>query len=355
MEQFKPYSMKDLNSIKWNGLTVISTFSGCGGSSLGYALAGFKVLGALEFDDEAAATYRANFPGKPVVQEDVRKISGDELLNRIVGEEKAIDFELDLLDGSPPCAGFSTAGRRQKGWGEEREYSGQKQRVDDLFWEFARLVDQIRPKVFVGENVTGLAKGVSKGYFNEILQLFRSKGYVVKATIIDSSLLGVPQKRERVFFLGFRANLGIQPSYPRPLKGKPMTVRQALEGVPDGPEEETVSYIPKSMRELLPLLKPGQDGSSIKGPGSWFSLSRLRWDKPCRTVQASHGKAAGCACIHPEEDRRLTIPELRRVCAFPDDFVLTGPYHERWERLGRSVPPLVTKAIGLEIHRRLTT
>lgn len=220
------------------------------------------------------------------------------------------------------------------------------------------MIEETQPRAFVGENVTGMVKGVSKGYFNEILGLLRSKGYIVGCRQIDSSLLGVPQKRERIFFIGFREDLNILPDFPRPLGGKIVSVREALTG--KGPrklavkqrgevdDEEFNQSIPPSMVKMLAQLKSGMSGSDITG-GGWFSLRRLFWDKPCYTVQASHGAAAASSVIHPDENRRLTIPELRRMCAFPDDFILTGDYKERFERLGRSVPPFVTRAIGWKL------
>lgn len=356
--RYAPYLMEDVRKVRHNGYKVISTFSGCGGSSLGYRMAGFKVLAASEFDKQAADTYEANFPDTPVLRDDIRELKGRDLL-KSVGLEVG---QLDVLDGSPPCASFSTAGKREKHWGEVRDYSGQKQRTDDLFWEFARMIEETQPRAFVGENVTGMVKGVSKGYFNEILALLRSKGYIVGCRQIDSSLLGVPQKRERIFFIGFREDLNILPDFPRPLGGKIVSVKQALKsGGPrnlsvkergEADDEEFNQNIPPSMVKMLAQLKPGMSGSDITG-GGWFSLRRLFWDKPCYTVQASHGQAAASSVIHPDEDRRLTIPELRRVCAFPDDFILTGDYKERFERLGRSVPPFVTRAIGFKLAASL--
>lgn len=374
--RYEPYLMADVRLVPFNKYKVISTFSGCGGSSLGYRMAGFNVLAASEFDKQAADTYEANFPGTLVLRGDIRELTGVDLLRKVnlkVGQ-------LDVLDGSPPCASFSTAGKREKHWGTVKDYSGQKQRTDDLFWEFARMIEETRPRAFVGENVTGMIKGVSKGYFNDILELLRSKGYIVGCKRIDSSFLGVPQKRERLFFIGFREDLNILPDFPRPIGGEIVSVREALtQGGPreldvkqrgEVDDEEFNQSIPPSMVKMLAKLKPGKSGSDIKRQeearailktswykeataGGWFSLRRLIWDEPCPTVQASHGTAAASSSIHPEENRRLTIPELRRVCAFPEDFILTGDYKERFERLGRSVPPFVTRAIGWKLAESL--
>src|SRR5262249_48769124 len=137
--------------------------------------------------------------------------------------------EIDVLEGSPPCASFSTAGKRDKGWGRVRPYSDTRQRTDDLFFEFARLVAGLRPKVFVAENVSGLVKGVAKGYFLQVLPALKAAGggYRVTAKLLDAQWLGVPQARQRLFFVGVRADLGLEPAFPAPLPYR-YSIRDAL-------------------------------------------------------------------------------------------------------------------------------
>jgi DNA (cytosine-5)-methyltransferase 1 len=365
--------MADLKRLPLNGYTVISTFSGCGGSSLGYKLAGFDVGAALEFDKEAADTYEANFPNTPVLRKDIRETSGAELL----AAAKLKPGEVDVLDGSPPCASFSTAGKREKGWGKEGKYSGTKQRMDDLFWEYARILDELRPRAFVAENVSGLLKGPAVGYFNEIRELLCSKGYRVRCQLLDAALLGVPQKRERLFFIGLRDDLDIEPPFPQPFpqpfQTSPRTLRQALDGLVGVIEKETWERS-TAVAYLLRFMKPGMTGNEVikgilrggipmpalsdgdfvekwlrKMPGenAYFSLVRLRWDEPVPTVQASHGpRGVATSHIHPDEDRKLSIAELKRVGTFPDDFILTGDFAQQWERIGRAVPPRMLFAIA---------
>lgn len=375
--RYKPYLMSDVHRIPLGKLKAISTFSGCGGSSLGYRLAGVKVCAASEFDKEAADTYEENFPDTPVSRDDIRKMKGSDLLD--LAKVKS----LDILDGSPPCASFSTAGRREEGWGKVRDYSGQKQRTDDLFWEFARILNEIQPRAFVAENVSGMTKGVAKGYFNEIIELLRSQGYQVGCRLVDASLLGVPQKRERIFFVGFRNDLNLQPVYPRPLPTPVVTVREALEGVSTtgDPVEFEKGYVSPMMAEYIPKIQCGKNGADViekewsekrkkeEQPvdwkqqqkqkrqeeelrRAWFNLMRLDWGRPSFTALAEQGRGPG-GLLHPDFDRRLTIPELRRISSFPDDFKLTGPYDERWERIGRAVPPFMLRAIAAEIRRVL--
>ena len=152
-------SMAAIRALPWNGLEVALTFAGAGGSSTGYRMAGYRVLYANEFIEAARDTYRANAASTTILDgRDIRTVKASDILKAI--DRKA--GELDVLDGSPPCSSFSTAGKREKGWNTVKKYSDGAQRSDDLFYEFARLVEGIRPRVFVAENVSGLVKGTSR-------------------------------------------------------------------------------------------------------------------------------------------------------------------------------------------------
>ena len=140
-----------------NLFSVVSMFAGGGGSSTGYRLAGGNVLAINEFVPMAQETYTANYPDTHIFKEDIRKLTGESILNKI-GLNKG---ELDILDGSPPCASFSIAGAKEKMWGKVKKYSDTEQRTDDLFFEFARILNDIQPKVFVCENVAGITSGES--------------------------------------------------------------------------------------------------------------------------------------------------------------------------------------------------
>src|SRR4051812_23563290 len=147
--------MADIAAVPWNGFNAVSTFSGCGGSSLGYRMAGFRVLWCNEFIAAARETYRANAADYTVIDSrDIRQVKPEDVLSTI----KMQPGQLDLLDGSPPCASFSMAGKRSALWGKTKKYSETAQRTDDLFFEFARLIRGIQPKVFVAENVAGLVR-----------------------------------------------------------------------------------------------------------------------------------------------------------------------------------------------------
>ena len=158
---YKIPSMVEIEATPLNGFKVASTFSGCGGSCLGYRIAGYKVIYANEFIESARQTYKANHPNSYLDPSDIRKITADDILDKINLKKG----ELDLFDGSPPCAAFSIGGKREAGWGKEKNYSETTQRVDDLFFEYARILNGLQPKVFVAENVYGLVQGTAKGYF----------------------------------------------------------------------------------------------------------------------------------------------------------------------------------------------
>ncbi len=221
-------TMAEIRALPPNGLKVISTFSGGGGSSCGYAMAGFKVLWASEFIDSARETYAANFPNTILDGRDIRVVTAEDIM-LATGLKPG---ELDVLDASPPCSGFSTAGKREKGWGkDEKKYSDKKQgAVETLFFEFARLLKGLQPRAFVAENVSGLVKGVGKGYFIEILKALEDCGYVVDAKLLDAQWLGVPQTRQRLIFVGFRKDLGIAPVHPSPLPYR-YTIREVFDGM----------------------------------------------------------------------------------------------------------------------------
>lgn len=151
--------------------TVISTFAGCGGSSLGYKWAGFCELLAIDFEPHAIETFKLNFSGVDAWQVDIREVTAAAILKRTgikVGE-------LDVLDGSPPCQGFSTAGKRVVN--DSR---------NDLAWEFIRLIEGLKPRAFVMENVSGMAKGGMKGRFNAILAGLKATGYRVEVRKLNA-------------------------------------------------------------------------------------------------------------------------------------------------------------------------
>jgi len=347
--------MTEVAKVPWNRMTVASTFSGCGGSSLGYRMAGFKVIYANEFVEAARDTYSANSDGHTVVDaHDIRTISGKDVLSAIglgVGE-------LDVLDGSPPCASFSTAGKRHKAWGKVKSYSDTQQRTDDLFYEYARLLSEIQPRAFVAENVSGLVKGRAKGYFKSILQALRDCGYKVQASLLNAAYLGVPQKRERLVFQGIRNDVPGQPVFPKPF-AYTYAIKDALpwiydEGSNPFPVEDK-SYLTPTSALLRAWTQMHGLGNYAQVPGSVgrFELRRPSPEGPVHTISAMGGNRGMASVTHPFIARKFSIAETRRLCSVPDDFVLTGTYEQQYERLGRAVPPMMMKAVASELAKVL--
>jgi DNA (cytosine-5)-methyltransferase 1 len=371
-------SMAEIAALPWNGLKVASTFSGCGGSCTGYRLAGYRVVWANEFVPAAQATYKANAAADCILDtRDIRTVKAEEIL-AATGLKAG---ELDLFDGSPPCASFSTAGKREKGWGKVKDYSDTKQRTDDLFEEYVRILNGLQPKVFVAENVSGLVKGTAKGMFLQILAALKGCGYRVTCRVLDAQWLGVPQQRQRTIFVGVRNDLNLEPVHPLPLPYR-YSVRDALPwigkaihdtggqsperyaanvDITDRPSpaitigvnslnschfkvEAETDISRYAIGAEWDKLKPGEQSEK------YFSLQRCSETEPSPCGQASHGNLSTAVITHPTEKRKFTIAELRRICAFPDDFILTGTYAQQWERLGRSVPPVMMSAVAATIR-----
>ena len=311
---------------------VVSLFSGCGGSSLGYQMAGGKVLLAVEWDDNAVQTYRLNFPDTKVWHGDIHQLSTESIL-----EASGLNMgELDILDGSPPCQGFSTAGKR--------DFCDLR---NQLYNEYIRILRGLQPKVFVMENVSGMVKGKMKLIFADILTQLKASGYWVKARLMNAMYYGVPQSRQRMIFIGVRNDLDIEPSHPNP-QTRPTSLREALEGLEDIGE---IHYPEGKAKEIGRLLKPWQDGSDIT-KDSFFNLKKLDLNQPSRTLTKTI-RESQCGHLHPTENRFLTISELKRVSTYPDSFQFIGSFRDQWARIGNSVPPLFMKAIATHINENI--
>lgn len=336
-------SMEEIEAIPHCGLNAVSTFSGAGGSCLGYRMAGFRVLWASEFVEAAQEVYRLNHRGTLLDTRDIRSVRPQDILDE-VGLEVG---EIDLLDGSPPCASFSSSGKVSKGWGAEKAYSDKRQRVDDLFHEFARILEGLKPRAFVAENVAGLVRGKAKGYFKEILSRLERAGYRVSARLLDAQWLGVPQTRRRLIFVGVREDLGIDPAHPLPLPYR-YTLRDAFDVDADGvgPDDdvEECSFKGYAIEPEWEKIQPGESSER------YFNLVRAHPDAPSPTVTQTAGNPGAAGVAHPFFPRKYTIGELKRVSGFPDDFALTGSYQQQWERLGRAVPPVMMARIAAVVR-----
>jgi DNA (cytosine-5)-methyltransferase 1 len=319
--------------------TVISTFAGCGGSSLGYKLAGYKELLAVEWDDKACATFAANFPDVPIYHGDIIDLTGAECM-RLAGIERG---QLDVFDGSPPCQGFSTAGKRN--------YTDPR---NSLFKEYARLVDELQPRVFVFENVTGLIKGVMRRSYLTIVETLRACGYNVKGAVMNAMYFNVAQSRQRVIIIGVRNDLGVVPSHPSP-QTKPTTCEEALIGlVIDEIERKTLldAGSKYQMYKRWNEIPVGGALSDIQKSGGGYNCKRVDPTKPMCAVCKTAAVVSIGAVMHWSERRRFTLGEFKRFCSFPDDFA----FHD-WAsgvaQMGNCVPPNFMRAIAEHIRTNI--
>jgi len=308
---------------------VISLFSGCGGSSLGYKLAGGKILLAVEWDENAVQTYKLNFPNTEIYYGDIKKLSVDEILERT----KLKVEELDILDGSPPCQGFSIAGKRKLD--DSRNY---------LFKEYIRILRGLKPKVFVMENVSGLVKGKMKLIFAEILKEMKISGYKVKCKLMNAMYYGVPQSRQRTIFIGIREDLGIEPSHP-----KPQTIPRSFESYDDG------NRLSGDDLKRWYLIPPGGNWQNlpkalINGKAKYSNFHRkLHPNKPSYTLGREEHFSSG-RFYHWEQPRKISDFEVKRIGSFPDNYIFPVDGKQLHALVGNSVPPVFMKAITEHIR-----
>jgi DNA (cytosine-5)-methyltransferase 1 len=301
----------------WNGLRAASLFCGVGGSSLGYRMAGFRVVYALDWDRTALHWYERNHGLRPD-EGDVRELEGSTIADRVRSDGGE---ELDVLDGSPPCQPFSTAGYVSAG-GRPR---GASDTEVNMFPDFVRLVGEVRPRAFVAENVAGLANARNRRYLREVEAELRSHGYDVETRLLRAELLGVPQARRRVAVIGLRRDLGIRPAQAFPAyQPKATSIRDALPYVarvaqaerPVGTEAQERFRRPKTFAATAPL-----PTVTTGGIGSVCSTHLL-------VEEARSGQR-----------RPIEIDELKALCSFPPDFELPEARAAAWKLLGNAVPP----------------
>lgn len=309
--------------------TVVSTFTGCGGSSLGYSMAGYRELLAVEWDANAVATFRLNFPDVPVYHGNISALSVECVLE-LTGLRSG---ELDVLDGSPPCQGFSTAGKRI---------------LDDprnsLFREYVRLLRGLRPTVFVMENVSGMVKGKMRLVFVDILKELKASGYRASVRLMNAKYFSVPQSRQRIIFIGVRNDLAVAPSHPVAAT-RVVTIREAWAAVVvQQGEGEIGNY---AIGKEWARLRPGEKSKRYQ------SLVRSIWDQPSPTLTRTSGSASAASVTHPDECRKFSSAEAKRIGSFPDDFQFEGKWADTLARIGNSVPPLFMRAIAAHIRTAL--
>lgn len=335
------WNLTDLQNIEQKPVNVMTTFSCGGGSSMGYKLNGFNVIAANDIDPEMQYHYVKNLNPKHYFLCPIK-----ELINKEIPDEL---YNLDILDGSPPCSTFSTAGSREKAWGVEKHFrEGQaKQVLSDLFFDFIDLANHLKPKVIIAENVKGMLLGNAKGYTKAVIKRFNEIGYHAQLFLINAADCGVPQKRERVFFCCIKKEL-----YKKPLKlafkHRWISVKEALRDLPEltVKEIEDTSPAPYDLKYWKHVNHGDSYSVFIKKAEkrtSGFNIIKIHPEKPCCTLTASDNAR------HFKEPRKLTFREYKRLGSFPDD------YQAKTDRIGRymigmSVPPLMIKEVSKQIY-----
>lgn len=371
--RFKPYALADVNAAASKELfTVVTTFAGGGGSSTGYKLAGGKILLANEVVPEAVNSYRANYPDTPVAPIDIRSITRRGGRDYVVKWFKDYGIEeggFDILDGSPPCSTFSTSGKGEKK-NEQKgvRYSDITQdRIGMLIHDYVYIFNVMKPKVGIIENVPSIK---SSDVFKYALERMRRWGYLVNYKVLVSSHFGVPQRRRRLFVVAVRPDVAkkiglknerdILDLYPTGSFYEP-TIRDAFEGLEIDRLERnqllTATRRSSSYELISSLPKDPPRGMKLSdvraGWTSDFNLVRSSLDHPVPTLTQMGQQMGRGGVHHPFEDRVFTVGELLRLMGLPDDYRLTGSFDKKAERVGRMVPPLMTKALAEAIYEKV--
>lgn len=316
-----------------NGLTVFSCFACGGGSTMGYKLAGCEVLGCCEIDPKMNEVYIKNHNPKYNFLMDIR--SFNELPNEEIPEEL---FNLDILDGSPPCTTFSMAGDREESWGKKKKFrEGQaEQTLDDLSFVFIDTVAKLRPKVVIMENVEGLLKGEACSYVQRIYKQFKDIGYTVKHWLCKGETMGVPQTRHRVFFVAVRSDLNYNfDNLDMCFNYAPITYAEVKCGEHKELFIEKAIIAKKSKKGEKSLCETMQ---RIHGRTTYFSEKIIYENEVCKTLTAGGGEL-----WIGNTGTKLNEKEIINVSTFPQDYDFCG--QKAKYICGMSVPPIMIKRI----------
>lgn len=343
---------------------VVSLFSGCGGFSLGFNWANFEVLGFLELKKEFRRIYQENLPKSIELGSDIQKITDVE-----ISQWKKQFAEIDVVIGGPPCQGFSLSGKRNK-----------SDARNSLFKDYLRIVRGLQPKVAVMENVrllTSMKNEDGNLVLNNIYEEFEKSGYKVKHFEVNAKKFGVPQHRERVFFIAVRKDLNSLPTFPNETHGEFSDLFSAvepyrtfadacsdLEFLESGEKSETdflheaVNHPDHVINWLwnVPQGKSAHENEdkNLRPPSGYnTTYKRQIWNEPASTVQTTFGMISGCRNVHPIATRSLTIREALRIQSFPDSYKFVGSLGDIRATIGNAVPPLLAYQIAKHISQIL--
>lgn len=320
--------------IKKHGKKVFGTFICGGGSTMGYKLAGYEHLGGVELDPKVAATYKTNHHPKYLYTMDIRDF------NKLTDLPSDL-FDLDLLDGSPPCSTFSTAGSREKAWGKAKQFAeGQKlQTLDDLVFVYCDTIAKLKPKVCLLENVSGLVKGNGKVYAKKIMQRLTEIGYRTQCFLLNAASMGVPQMRERVFFIGLRNDFDL-PKLNLKFNEKPIVFGEIIDRTATENDLTDVQF------ELWKKQKPTDKClADVRKANNGFTDYLVANNCVCNTV------TSGGKFFTKEIARWFTREEFLKIGTFPTDYQTNngGGQNVQWY-VGMSVPPVMTAQIANQIY-----
>jgi DNA (cytosine-5)-methyltransferase 1 len=318
--------------------TVVELFAGAGGLALGLEKAGLKTILLNEIDPDCVVTLRKNRPNWNVIHEDVRKISFK-------------GITADVVTGGFPCQAFSHAGKRL-GFEDTR---------GTLFYEFARAVKEIQPKIFVAENVAGLVSHDKGRTLQTMLQILKEDldSYHVQYMVLNAVNFSVPQKRQRIVIVGTKK--GIHFDYPTQ-HGKIVTLGEALKDVP---KSQGTKYS-EARRKVMDMVPAGGSwinlpveiqrefmGKSFYSSGGRRGMARrMSWDEPSLTLTTSPSQKQTERC-HPEETRPFTVREYARIQTFPDDWNFSGSVSSQYKQIGNAVPVKLAEEVGKQIVKAL--
>lgn len=325
--------------------TVLETFAGAGGLALGLEKAGFKSAGFIELDKNAAQTLRVNRSNWNVIEQDIEVVADKGIKNYIN------TTEIDVLSGGYPCQSFSYAGQRA-GFGDTR---------GTLFYPYSRILADLKPKVFIAENVKGLVNHDKGKTLETMLKVFQKEGYTVYWNILNAWNYDVAQKRERIVIIGIRNDLVQKEKYsfafPKYQQYKPVLA----DVLKDVPESIGMEYS-ETKKQVMKLIPPG--GSWINLPediakkymgASWHSgggkrgmARRLSWNEPSLTLTTSPSQKQTERC-HPDQTRPFTTREYARIQSFPDEWIFTGGVGSVYKQIGNAVPVNLATYIGKSV------
>ena len=329
------WTLKDARFTKDKG-KVFSCFACGGGSTMGYKLAGFDVIGCNEIDPRMNKVYVANHHPRLNYLCDIREMVTKELPDEL--------YHLDVLDGSPPCSSFSMAGSREDDWGKKKKFrEGQAEQVlDTLFFDFIALAKRLQPKIVIAENVKGLLLGEAMDYVRRIYEAFDNAGYIVTHTLCDASMMGVPQRRERVFFTAIRKDLfdyipqrhdlfDAYPDIDLAFNEEPITCREC--------NFELGKDIRACFLRDYEKLKKGETPKYLQS--GLVSLDQVH-----PTITAKYSWAA--APMPDWEPKWLSERDMCLASTFPLDYDL-GDQHAQYI-CGMSVPPVMMAQVASRVY-----